>query len=222
MTRDASPEREMPRVVAPLARCALGSLFTLWVSSRRRADCDEVKRPKLQGSTSRRTSQIGIADRPPSQSARRIRVISSRPKSPSAFLHQQSVFRAARRIPPHTASTPSNPRTMSALTMSSSLVKVAVPTLGGRRTVARRAAVKVNAGNVWPVRVPNVLAPPRRSRRASTTDARPRAVVPSLTPSSAPARHLSTPGARHVPRRPRRGHRVPSRQRRRAQHVQSG
>lgn len=38
---------------------------------------------------------------------------------------------------------------MSAMTMSASLTKVAVPTQG-RKTVARRGAVKVQA-NMWPV-----------------------------------------------------------------------
>ena len=57
---------------------------------------------------------------------------------------------------------------MSAMTMSSSLVKVAVPTAGARKTVARRAAVKVQA-NMWPVRprpssffrLRSIAAPPR-------------------------------------------------------------
>lgn len=54
-------------------------------------------------------------------------------------------------IPAHTkpSSTHTRQFNMSAMTMSASLTKVAVPTVG-RKTVARRGAVKVQA-NMWPV-----------------------------------------------------------------------
>ena len=65
---------------------------------------------------------------------------------------QKTAFSRTRiSIPAHTK--PSTTHTvhtkMSAMTMSASLTKVAVPTQG-RKTVARRGAVKVQA-NMWPV-----------------------------------------------------------------------
>lgn len=65
---------------------------------------------------------------------------------------QKTAFSRTRiSIPAHT--NPSTTHTvhtkMSAMTMSASLTKVTVPTQG-RKTVARRGAVKVQA-NMWPV-----------------------------------------------------------------------